>query len=355
MKIAYLVCLELSIEGGVLKKIRRQVSSWTRLGHEVRVYFLSGEPPGFELLSNEYCWSPNRPLSRYSQKYVNRIQLLKCVKIELMKLSPDVLYVRQVLWFPGINAIFKQYKTVVECNTNDLVEIELRPFPIRILLLILRTLFFKDVKGVVSVTRELKSSFSKNLAFTSLTNSLVVPKELKTKALGRPKKIFFMSTPNQPWQGVDKIIELASHMPETQWTIAGWNVDDIDVEIPKNLDIVGFQNSEMISRYLAESGYAVAPLALFRKGMSSTSAIKVGEYLIANLPIILAYEETGVEGDYLCHLENSENNVCTDSVRKIERFMDYWQFRDIDVETIRKQIDSDVVECKRLEFLKGLI
>lgn len=355
MKIAYFVCLELGRESGVLKKIRRQAAAWESLGHKVIVLYLSAEPPTFVMLENEKYWAPSKPLSGYPRKYLNRIFLLRKVKLYLRTLEYDVLYARQVMWFPGINGLFRTKTTVVECNTNDVVDINAKPMVIRSVLLLLRNLFFANVCGVVSVTKELSSSFRKSIRFASITNSISVPRELVSKAGARDTSVFFMSTPNQPWQGVDKIILLARFMPEVTWIIAGWERNSFKEQIPSNVQIVGYISQEKISQYLKECGYALGPLALHRKNMNSTSAIKVGEYLVSNLPTILAYEETGVAGDFLCQLENTENNITEASVKAIRGFISYWESRDINANDIKLQIDSLVVENRRVSFLRELL
>ena len=357
MKIAYYVCLELGVESGVLKKINRQVEFWNTQGHETIVFYISSQKNVNKLPDNTVVIEPPSVFSRLSDIYLFKFLFrifgtLRALKI-LRSFSPDIVYVRQVLWFPSIGKVLKSTISVVEVNNNDLVELQNKQKVFGELLKHLRSRFFKHVDGVVSVTSELEGSYADNIKFKALTNSYPVPVCLPKK-IPRSNKVLFMSPPNQPWQGVDKILLLAKNLPDYEFTIVGWE-KDTHSNIPANVKFKGYLTGESLALELSEADYAIGPLALHRKNMHSTSAIKIGEYLSNNLPVILAYEETSISGDMLCVIDNKEHNVTDENLMKMRAFLSYWKDKNIDRQVIFDQVDPFTVESQRLEFFKAIL
>ncbi|EID0062643.1 hypothetical protein QQ213_001595 [Vibrio vulnificus] len=357
MKIAYYVCLELGVESGVLKKINRQVEFWNNQGHETIVFYITSQKNVNKLPNNAIVIEPASVFSRFSDIYLFKFLFrvfgtLRALKV-LRSFSPDIVYVRQVLWFPSIGKVLKSATSVVEVNNNDLVELQSKQKVFGELLRYLRSRFFKHVNGVVSVTSELEGSYTDNIKFKALTNSYPVPDCLPKKT-PRSNKVLFMSSPNQPWQGVDKILLLAKKLPDYEFSIVGWE-KGTHSNIPANVKFKGYLTGESLRLELSEADYAIGPLALHRKNMYSTSAIKIGEYLSNNLPVMLAYKETSISGDMLCVIDNIEDNITDKSVLKIRAFLSYWKDKDINRQEVFDQVDPSNVESQRLEFFEAIL
>lgn len=357
MKILYFVCLELGNDSGVLKKIKRQVEFWESRGNEVFVFYISSQRNTNHLSENEYVIEPHSILNKFGENYLFKFLFriygsIKCLS-KLKAIAPDIIYFRQVLWFPFVGRILRIAPSVIEVNNNDVVEMDSKSKLVKKILTIFRYLFFKNVNGVVSVTNELEKSYGKNVEFKALTNSFPVPTKLKDKTI-RPNKIIFMSSPNQPWQGVDKILKLAENLSSYEFSIVGWQRTDFK-SIPHNVNFRGYLTGNALQEELNSAGYAIGPLALHRKNMNSTSAIKIGEYLSNNLPVILAYQETSVAGPMLCVIENLEANINIENIKKIENFLSYWRKKNIEREAIFRQLSPEVVESQRLRFFKDIL
>ncbi|EJI1277555.1 TPA: hypothetical protein ACGUPP_003730 [Vibrio vulnificus] len=357
MKIAYYVCLELGVESGVLKKINRQADFWNSQGHETVIFYISSQKNVNNLPDNTFVIAPSPFFSRFGDIYLFKFLFrifgtLRALKA-LHSFSPDIVYVRQVLWFPSIGRVLKSTNSVVEVNNNDLVELQSKRKLVSELLRYLRSLFFKHVDGVISVTNELQDSYPDNIKFKALTNSYPVPDFLPKKA-PRSNKILFMSSPGQPWQGVDKILVLAKYLPEYDFSIVGWEKESHS-NIPDNVKFKSYLTGERLLLELSRADYAIGPLALHRKNMHSTSAIKIGEYLSNNLPVILAYTETSISGDMLCVIDNIEDNITDKSVLKIRAFLSYWKDKDINRQEVFEQVDPSNVESQRLEFFEAIL
>ena len=356
MKILYFACIDIDSESGVFKKIQRQADFWNKSGYETDIVIVSSKRNGlkadgiikiephsiFKYLQNYYIF-----------KYVFRIYATRKTLAAVAPHKIDIIYTRQVFWYPGFVKFTSLAPTIVEVNNNDISAISLSNKLTRFFLAKARKIYFSNVKGVVSVTKEVDKSYHRNIKLQIISNSYEIPKNLSPKA-PRPPKVIFMSTPNQPWQGVDKILLLASYLNDYEFVILGWDPSNFP-NIPKNVLFKGFLSGKTLECELASAGYAIGPLALHRKHMSTTSSIKVGEFLANNLPVILAYNETSIEGNFLCRIENIEANINTVSVQKIANFMNYWRLRDIDPTQLRKQIDPSIIESKRLKFFNDIL
>ncbi|MBO2581710.1 hypothetical protein [Shewanella algae] len=357
MRILYFACLELGSESGVLKKINRQVEYWEKEGNEVFVFYISSQKNTNSLSKRAVVVEPKSIFSKFSDVYVFKFLFRVYATIKLLPrlkaISPDIIYVRQVLWFPFIGQVLKFRPSIVEVNNNDIVELQNKGAFIRGILSGFRKLFFMNVDGVVSVTNELEGSYPKGILFKALTNSYPVPSKLRNK-VRRSNQILFMSSPNQPWQGVDKIILLARHFSTYEFSVVGWD-DSGFLDVPSNVQFKGYLTGDELHKQIINADYAIGPLALHRKNMHSTSAIKIGEYLSNNLPVILAYEETSVSGDMLCVLDNDENNINKFNLNKVALFLSYWKDKNIDRNIVFQQLSPEVIETQRLDFFKAIL
>lgn len=96
---------------------------------------------------------------------------------------------------------------------------------------------------------------------------------------------------------------------------------------------------------------AVGTLALHRKGISSTSAIKTGEYLAYGIPTIIGYEETDFPDGHphLLQLPNTPDNVSA-NINTIREFVERVRGQRVDRSSIA-HLDIEVKERERLRFM----
>lgn len=355
-KITYIVPLELSGKAyqGVLNKVRQQVGCWRNKGCDVQVIYISYSKPKVDFYDYEYCITNNSRLTTFIKVYLWRtwstIKILHLIKL----FNPDVIYTRYVLYWPFSNTIFNRFKTIAEMNTDDISEKRhlglFLPF-----YKFLRYLFLKSKSGFCCVSNDIESTLQNR-------KSIVIPNGYDFKEItfkhkkSRGNNVIFMSSPNQYWQGVDKIILLATKLPDYNFNIVGWDSSDIinDCLPVANITFLGYKSGIQLDTLLENADYAIGPLALHRKNMSVTSALKTSHYLSYNLPVIQCYNEVGLVVNSILVLDNNENNITDINVEKVLEFFYYWKYKDVDIENIISLVDINVTEVERLNFFESI-
>ena len=163
-------------------------------------------------------------------------------------------------------------------------------------------------------------------------------------------RLVFIGAPGLPWAGVDKIVRLAGHFPEWQFDVIGSDADEL-VGAPSNVIAHGQLSRDDYLPILAQADVAIGPLALHRKALNATSALKVAEYLACGIPVILASRETAFPdgAPFLLVIPNDEDNVET-AVDAIRTFVSEWRGRRVPREAIAS-VDAAVVEPERIELV----
>jgi glycosyltransferase involved in cell wall biosynthesis len=160
-------------------------------------------------------------------------------------------------------------------------------------------------------------------------------------------RLVFIGSPGLPWAGVDKIARLAAASPTWRFDIVGPRPGELP-GAPANLVVHGTLGRDRYLPIMAQADVAIGPLALHRKGLSESSALKVAEYLAHGIPVILGNAETAFPdgAPFLLQLPNTEDNVdaATDEIRD---FVERWRGQRVARSAI-SAIDSTVVERRRL-------
>ena len=351
MKIAYLLEWEFCKIDGVIKKVLNQLNSWRNLGIEVEIFALSRCKDIIKIDG----------IKNYDKDILNLIYH-KPLYNDLKAFNPDIVYFRFNAYKPYLEKIFSDFKCVIELNTNDVSEAKSeinKGFKYKLIYqymkLTINRMLNKLPTAVIGVTHEIA-----NLVKDKPTE--VVPNSINLEAMpilkNSPSKneipnLFFISSPHQPWQGVDKLIYLAK---QTQGRL---KLHIIGEEKPEGLELdnikfYGFLSQEEYREIAKKCDIAIGSLAIHRRGMVESCSLKVRESLSLGLPLIIAYEETPFidkEFDWLLKLENSEDNV----KKSIEKIVDFC-YKNIDrvvqKDEIREYIDSKVLEKKRVDYLK---
>lgn len=121
---------------------------------------------------------------------------------------------------------------------------------------------------------------------------------------GKELHIGFLGSRPDVWHGLDKLISSCRNYSETggkvnvhlhfigKMTPADLNVGDQE----KNLHFHGVLRGSELDEQMAKLNVAVGPLALYRKELNETSAIKTVEYLSRGIPFIIGYDDTALMG-----------------------------------------------------------
>ncbi|MFH0815922.1 MAG: hypothetical protein V1934_03795 [Methanobacteriota archaeon] len=355
LRIAYVICEDVDIETGVLKKIAMQMRIWQGKGHAVKLFAVS---------SGEKVWDGLREFDiditvvRDFREKMD-FDLLKR-KIEPWK--PDILYLRFVWLHPYVAKIFATYPSVMEINSNDYVEVrpyleKRREYGKLIFYLFTRRSLYRRLTGYIYLSEEFRVLFSRYRKPGIVISNGIALSEYQVYEPPRNQRprIIFIGSPDQRWHGVDKIELLARKMP-------GWDFDIIGSEaprgvagVPANIKYHGRLDKEEYSRIIRGADIAVGSIAVHRNGVDEASPLKVREYLAHGIPTIIGYKDTDFPdgAPFILRLPNTESNV-EDNLEAIKKFVSEWKGRRVAREDMRC-IDADVKEARRLEFLQDVV
>lgn len=349
MRIAYLAHVNGAAESGVLAKIDAQTSHWRRRGHDVRVHLLTASPsqPAAGRLGDAQVARHHGGRSRF--RAMSR--LVRGIRAS----EPDVVYVRWDRFYPAMLRLPGRAALAVEINTDDVREFRDGPLPTRIYHRLTRGLLLRRADLFLFVTRELAGArafrgYRGRRGVVSNGVDLAAYPELPSPATDAPRLVM-VGSPNQPWQGYDKLVLLARRRTGWRFDIVGpgpWPGSPDNVTWHGPLDRAG------TLRVLAGADAGIGTLALHRKGLHEACALKVREYLAVGLPVLLANHDPDVDGlePLVLRLPNREDNV-VDEVDRIDAWLTDVRGRRVAREQVA-HIDAAVKEDERLALLEDI-
>jgi hypothetical protein len=219
-----------------------------------------------------------------------------------------------------------------------------------------RRLVFGRSAGIAFVSRELSASarftqFGKPAITLGNGIDLDATSPLPPTRNEEPR-FAFLGEPSQ-WQGIDKIVALATALPQAKFDLIGPSKLDA---APSNVRAYGVLTSTEYREILAQCDLGLGTLALYRKGMTEASPLKVREYLAYGLPTVIGYEDTdfvGAEPWYLERLPNSDWAV-DEHVARIHRFAKAAIGRRV-AHTEIAHLDATAKEALRLAFFERIL
>jgi hypothetical protein len=349
VRIAYVCYLVGWRPDGVSDKIQSQLRAWVSAGHEPTLFLLARSSPGekrreIEAQSFVFSSAIERPLAT-SRLYA-----------AVRRHRPDVIYLRYDLFLPPPSVLSRIAPVVVEFNSNAQVEWANRSRGAAMYERLQERLLLRRAAGAVCVAHELAASVRRkrpDLPVRVIANGIPLAGVPELPApRGEGIRLAYLGD-DVYWQGVDKLFALADALPD-------WHIDIIGVSPERsdgNVTCHGYLGAEQFEPILARADVAVGPLALHRKRMDGTSAIKVQRYLAYGLPVILGYEETdfvGTDPWYLLRLPNTESNV-RDNLERIRAFVTGVKGRRVSRAEVAEKLSADSKEAGRLVFLADLV
>jgi hypothetical protein len=354
VRIAYLARWDISHESGILKKMAAQVRGWLQLGHEARFFAFSPGATVWEGIDDI-------PLTAFHRDNLrSRIMARSAASGPVLAWKPEVVYLRWSTYYPAWTEVVKRFPTVVEINGDDVRDNRLSlPIPLYLVHRWTRTRLLAHAKGFVSVSRELARSplytrFGMPIEVIGNGIDLGRVEELPAPNNDTPRLVF-LGYADCEWHGLDKLYTLAALFPEWNLDVVGTDAPVGGAAPPGNLRFHGHLQHRDYVRILSAADVAVGTLALHRKHLDSTSAIKTAEYLAHGIPTMIAYEDTDFRQGHplLLQLPNTESNV-HESRELIRDFVERAKGRRVDRETIA-HLDIRVKERARLEFLSQFV
>jgi hypothetical protein len=277
VKIAYVCHWNLAAADGVARKIEGQVRLWREAGHDAAV---------FEIRPGHRREETGRAVAA------------------VRDLRPDIVYLRYDLYLPAVWRLLRDYRTIVEVNSNDRAETRGRGLPARLYNPSNRRRVLRAADGIVAVTHELAREFPEPVAVVANGADPAAVPMLPAPANERPRAVF-AGSPAMAWHGVDRLLELAGALPGVDFDLVGPAVE----QPPANVTVHGTLSGESYWAVLGRADIALGSLAMERAGLREGCPLKVREYLLAGLPVVIGYEDTDFPGElpwYLARLEDPE-------------------------------------------------
>lgn len=356
MKIAYLIRHDITRNDGVTKKILGQINHWNSMGHVVQIYAYVPKKGDSILSAKQFVMDG---------AVKSRLMLDDDLYSDVSFFNPDMVYFRYDTWSITLSKIISKYTSIVELNTLDLSEFyalfklqkSIKSFLRYSAYKLLRGLILRKVKGIVSVTNEIKNDFSNkkyNKPGIAVPNGIDLSEYKVIKSRNNDcsrQGLFFIGTPGQPWHGVDYIENLASKLPNFDFHIVG-----IEGKNTANLFYHGYLNTMQYKDILKKCSICIGSLGLHRINMREACPLKVREYLAYGYPIIIGYEDTAFINEnttpgFVFSLDTTRDfSECT--IIELEEFI--VRMKNIVVSSVDvSYIDTKYLESTRLAFFEN--
>src|SRR5688572_25581501 len=157
MKVCYFAIGGFSLNSGIHQKISATTRLWQQLG--ANVIFSLGARQGSEaemdarrgILNAEtfWFWSWRNGITRVYQEYL--------ISRRIQKWRPDIVYLRNAHYSPGILPLIKAAPTIIELNTKDDVERRGYGFPHYAYFRLSTAYLYPRASGFVAVTKEISA------------------------------------------------------------------------------------------------------------------------------------------------------------------------------------------------------
>lgn len=360
MNILYLCGHDLDQKTGVNLKIVDQITIWRRQnGHSITWFGVNLGQCRFEdgrrLDVPRTAWA--KGLFGPVAWVIRRCIVVKHLHRIVRHSMPDLVYSRYIPYFPFFYGALKGLPLVMEINSNDASEILLTHGRLSHLWnRITRRVVYRRAEGLIFVSGELRQKCplpSKKSIL--IPNSITVDKVIQAQhpQPGRGQLVF-IGSPGQPWQGFDKVRQLAVRCPEIDFHVIGEHGKNTP-----NLRHYGYLPIQDAETIMATCHAGIGTLALHRKGMQEGLPLKNRRYLAMGLPIIYAHDDPDMPdaSPFLLKLPNREDNIKIHYL-KVSRFVR--QIRDIPDLRAKVRalayitVDSTRKEQARLEFMNEI-
>lgn len=374
MKIAYILPIDTKKYDGVLNKVRSQVEAWVRQGEDVKIFLIARhqshniESTSLAPLFSKgivavYCSKEtgNLPIDLFKD-WVGLKSVFSDVLSDLELLSPDIVYARNSLFQPFYKNIGKNFKLVLELNTDMSTEYKLQAWDstkyfLRYLYYLLTNRhLLSGVSGLASVTHEIAAQYT-NIPVKVFPNSISIDNypQIQQNSSGN-LGLLFIGSPGMPWHGVDILIDLANELGEVHFDVIGISKTEFP-KAPENIEFHGYLSKENYLKLFSKTTAAIASLAFYRNKMEEACPLKVREYLACCKPVILPYMDTAFEEkgypEWVLQLPNNRQGIL-DSVNEIREFLDNCSRFNITKDDVRKYVDVSVIEKERVEFFRTI-
>lgn len=357
MTILYLTDQDIDNNSGVSQKICMQACTWEKCNHQI--ILLSLETLSFFSSEGKRLSTPLVTFKRRGWRIPFHLFLVswKLKKI-LVPLTFDLIYMRYRLYDPLFKQAIKGCPQIVEINSDDTTEFRLGSKLLHFYNRLFRRFFLSSADGLVFVSRELQSRFFSfahpSIVIANGIDTSVIPFTHSSPMNDRPALVF-IGSPNQPWHGTEKIVQIAQYLQQFDFHIIGINGTDTP-----NLIYHGYLPFEKHSILMQKMDVGIGTLSLHLNHMAEASPLKTRQYLAHGLPIIYAYEDTDICSpvDFALALPNTPDNIIN-NIDAIEEFVMTVYRNDTVRFHARKfaltHLNSSLKELQRLVFFEKIL
>lgn len=347
LRIAVVLPFFLSAQSSVGLKVQRTVSAWLDLGAQAHVFVLDGRETtwGDEMATVIAATRPSEV-----KRQLKSAELAAAVRAW----QPNVCYTRFSLYAPALHERAMSIPWVEEINTDESAELPLWSRSTAYFHRLTGQRVRQQTHGFVCVTEELaklkRSQY--DLPVAVIANGIVLDSvpSLPAPSNLRPRLLFITGT-DSPWQGIDKVLQLARLRPDLDFDVVG-RCEPSDL---RNIVLHGPLGAEALQRVAAGADAALGTLALHRKRMEEACPLKVREYLAMGIPTVLSHDDPDVDdrfGPLVLRILNTEDNVVR-YAEQIAAFAHESRGRRVE-RTLVRHLDLHVKETRRLSFLRSI-
>lgn len=342
---------------GIFRKVVSQIDQWQTFGHEVKWFAISEiaqSNHSHKIIERNIATHQIACKKNRINRFVKAPEIINAVKFY----SPDIVYSRFGSYYFGMGSLMNAFPTILEVNTDDLNEYKLMLPKFQYYFhLVTRKWSLSRSRGIVATTHSIANGLKEfNKPIKIIANSVSLKDYPITKAPNNQcPKLIFIGTNNAPWNGIDKILNLARIFHQWHFDIVGdIQASDTSLSLP-NVIFHGTLSKNDYENFMINADVAIGTLALHRKGMDEACALKTREYLAYGLPIILAYQDTDFfnGAPFLLKLPNRDNNI-EQNTNNIENFVSAWKGNRVDRGVIM-HLDVESKEIQRVEFFNNVI
>ncbi len=353
LRIAYVSFEDPADESSVGAKMSSQAAVWRQMNHNVmhvslRPHLKISEPDTGVVYPVSSVLRARSPLMAAALSHRN-------IRSALERYIPDIIYMRQTLWWPGLYSVLSGFVVVEEINSDLDAELTLlgRSKVIKMLMRQIGARSNSNVyAGHVCVTNELLRCVPARASkAVVIANGADFPEAPPPRRLAN-KELVMVSSKDQPWQGFEELFLLAKHMPEYTFNVVG------PIErmcAPTNIVFHGRLSREKLSCLYGKALAGIGSLALHKKNMKEACPLKTREYAAHCLPTICSYIDTDLDGAaYNLNIGNLRQRT-TEKVQLINAFLDEWSARPYPYEDARAKLSNAIKEKQRISFFREVI
>ncbi len=357
MKISYFVHWSGAEGSGVFHKVVAQVKQWAAAGHEVALGVCSAA-------DTRTSWRTAMPatvqfrLHQYSSRW-DRLAAPAELASWLVGANPDIVYFRNDPWTPALERMMRAVPTVIEVNSDDLMERQKSGWPNAVAHNWGRERLFKLAAGAVFVDdklQELRSFRSLSCPSKIIGNGAALDEIQVVPPVTRSEiRLLSLVSSEQPWHGLDLLPNVLDLRPDWSIDVVGLSGPDEGTRPHPRIHYHGRKSRDGFASIAATADAGIGTLALFRLGMSSISPLKHREYLGMGIPLILGCDDTDIPRDspWACFVANRRSGFRV-ALSKVDQFLDRWKGRRVPRTDIA-HLDVRVKEVHRLAFFESVL